>query len=256
MNQSQIFISYTSDNRPFARKLYNDLLSAGYWVWMDKMNLEAAHKWEPQIHVNLMKSKTLIALISSKSIKSDWVKHEGSMALALDQKIIPVKIEPGKLAGKLPIWAADIELLDLIEGSADYEDKFQELMYQLGQPLPIRQYIEHVLIQKKYDPELLLDEVGLALVERHYHDLHLSKDKKELLDKLITETRSKMETAWMRYERLKREKERVQQQNTDLLEQLQAAKWDNLFQNSFIALLYVISIAFACSLIVIAIRFW
>lgn len=182
MNQSQIFISYTSDNRPFARKLYNDLLSAGYWVWMDKMNLEAAHKWEPQIHVNLMKSKTLIAIISSKSIESDWVKHEGSMALALDQKIITVKIEPGKLSGKLPIWAADIELLDLIEGSADYDDKFHELMYQLGQPLPIRQYIEHVLIQKKYDPDLLLDEVGLALVERHYHDLHLSKDKKELLD--------------------------------------------------------------------------
>src|SRR5215211_1931643 len=115
MQQSQIFISYSSLNRPFAVKIYNDLLSAGYWVWMDP-KLKPAEKWEPQIEDNLRKSETFIVLISSESIDSEWVKHEGSMAFALNQDIVPVQISP-KFTGNLPIWVGKIQLLKLFEGS-------------------------------------------------------------------------------------------------------------------------------------------
>ena len=36
MEQSQIFISYSKLNKPFADKIYEDLLTDGYWIWMDK----------------------------------------------------------------------------------------------------------------------------------------------------------------------------------------------------------------------------
>src|SRR5688572_18886912 len=153
MEQSQIFLSYSSLNRPFADKIYNDLLSARYWVWMDK-RLKPAEQWEPQIDENLRKSSIFIVLISSQSIASDWVKHEGSMAFALNQKIVPVQIA-AEFTGKLPIWVEKIQLHKLIDGSTNYYDKFQELKQLLGIPLPIRQHLDEMLVHYQNSHMLL-----------------------------------------------------------------------------------------------------
>lgn len=210
MKQSQIFISYTRANYQIAHKLYDELLSDGYWVWIDK-RLEEAKEWEPQIDENLRKSKTLIALISSKSVGSDWVKHEGSIAFALNQLLIPVKIEPfgNYSASNLPIWAAKIQLLELIEGSPNYNDQYQRLKQILGSPLPIRQHIEEMLIHYK-NSGMLLDEVALALIEKHYNELYLPEDKKILADKLIEESRRKLDNYWMRLAKLEKDYENAQ----------------------------------------------
>lgn len=142
----QIFISHSSQDNQFAGRLYAALLSDGYWVWMDS-SLEAAKEWEPQIDDNLRKSVTLIALFSSQSIKSDWVKHEGSMMFALNRAIIPVNIEEPRtyLSRDLPVWARRLQLLNLIEGSTEYEEQYLELKRLLGKPLPIRQYLIQML---------------------------------------------------------------------------------------------------------------
>jgi hypothetical protein len=163
MKQSQIFISHSSSDHQFACKLYDSLLSEQYWVWIDKKKLEAGKQWEPQIDENLRKSEVLIALISSKSIVSNWVKHEGSMAFALNRAIIPIKIEPGEYsAANLPIWAAKIQLLDLIEGSPNYDDQYKVLKQLLGDPLPIRQHV--LVLQRKVTSEKLkLSEFFLAV---------------------------------------------------------------------------------------------
>lgn len=205
MNQSQIFISYSSKDYPVARTLYEDLLSDRYWVWIDKKNLEAAKEWEPQIDENLRKSNILIALISSNSVASDWVKHEGSMAFALGQIIIPINIEPikGYSAEKIPIWAAKIQLSELFKGSPDYSDQYQKLKQLLGEPLPIRQHLLEMLIHYK-NSGMLLDEVALALIQRHYDELNLTKEQKELADKLIEESKRKLENYWDKYEKLEK----------------------------------------------------
>ena len=201
MNQSQIFISYSSKDYSFARKLYDELITDRYWVWIDKKNLEPAKEWEPQIDENLRKSKTFMVLISSNSVGSDWVKHEGSMAFALGQRIIPIKIEP--FVGNLPIWAAPIQLSDLIKGSPDYSNQYQELKQLLGEPLPIRQHLKEMLIHYK-NSGMLLDEVALTLIQRHYDDLYLTDNEKELADKLIEESKRKLEDYWERYEELEK----------------------------------------------------
>lgn len=211
MKPSQIFISYSSKDYQFALKLYDDLLSSRYWVWIDKKNLEAGKEWEPQLEDNLRKSNTLVALISSNSVKSDWVKHEGSIAYALNQAIIPVKIEPFEKysANDLPIWASKIQLLDLIEGSPEYDDQFQKLKQNLGEPLPIRQHLKEMLIHYK-NSGMLLDEVALSLIERHYDELYLTKEEKVLADKLIEESKRKLEDYWVRYNKLQRDYENAQ----------------------------------------------
>ncbi len=249
MNQSQIFISYSSKNYQLACKLYDDLLSGGYWVWIDKKNLEAAKEWEPQIDENLRKSKMFIALISSKSVESDWVKHEGSMAFARDQIIIPVKIEPFGTysAANLPIWAAKIQLLDLIEGSPDYGDQFEKLKQLLGEPLSIRKHLLEMLDHYKRD-QVLLDEVALDLVLRHYDELHLTKEQKTIADKLIKESRRKLDSYWVRYDKLQKDVENLTEKNQSLMS-------DRIFNFAFIGLLYAIFFSFLFFLLFIVFNY-
>lgn len=204
MAQSQIFISHSSADKAFTEKLYDALLADGYWVWMDK-SLEPAEKWEPQIDEQLRKSKIFLVLFSSASVSSDWVKHEGSMALALNQQIIPVKIDPSctDLEQGLPIWAKPIQLHRLFEGSADYYDQYQELKQLLGKPLPIRQYLVQMLRHYK-ESGMLLDEVALALIDKHYEQLNLPRAQQLLADELIQESRFRLASYWIRYERLRK----------------------------------------------------
>jgi hypothetical protein len=218
--------------------------------------LEPAKEWEPQIDENLRKSKTLIALISSQSVKSDWVKHEGSMALAFNQAIIPVKVEPFGTysAVNLPIWAGKIQLLELIEGSKDYDDQFQKLKQLLGEPLPIRQHLVEMLLHYK-NSGMLLDEVALALIERHYDELSLPKEKKELADKLIEESRRKLDTYWVRYDKLQKDYEIANKNITNFTEKNQFLLSDRLFHIAFVGLLYVIFFSFLFVLLLIIFYF-
>jgi hypothetical protein len=203
MAQTQIFISHSSSDKPFTEKLYETLLADGYWVWMDK-SLQPAEKWEPQIDENLRKSKIFLVLFSSVSVKSDWVRHEGSMALALNQQIIPVKIDPSctDLEQNLPIWAKPIQLHTLFEGFADYEDQYQELKQLLGKPLPIRQYLIQMLKHYK-ESGMLLDEVALALIEKHYDQLNLTRAQQLIADEVIQESKFRLASYWIRYNNLK-----------------------------------------------------
>lgn len=167
------------------------------------------------------------------------------MAYALGWHIIPVQIEPfGKYTSKqLPMWAAKLQLHTLFEGSADYDDKFQELKQLLGTPLPIRQYIEEMLVHFQ-NSHVLLDDVGLALVERHYHELHLPKDKKELADKLIRESRRKKLDYLKRYDALQDDYEQEQQENDRLKKKIEKMGTDRIIDVGAFTVLTIIILSF------------
>jgi hypothetical protein len=199
----QIFISHSSADNVCVERLYNDLMDARYWVWMDKKNLRGGEKWEPQIDESLRKSTIFLVMFSPASIGSHWVRHEGSMAFALNQLLIPVNIEPSRSYAiqELPLWARPIQLMDLFDGSDQYADQLALLKQRLGKPLPIRQYLLQHLEHYKKD-KVLLDEVSLDLIERHYDELHLFGTQKRIADELIQESRFKLDSYWIRYHKL------------------------------------------------------
>lgn len=243
MAQTQIFISHSSADKTFTDKLYDALLADGYWVWMDK-SLQPAEKWEPQIDEQLRKSKIFLVLLSSASVGSDWVKHEGSMALALNQQIIPVKIDAActDLEQRLPIWAKPIQLHRLFEGSADYDEKYQELKQLLGRPLPIRQYLIQML--KNYqESHMLLDEVALALIDKNYHELHLTRSQQLIADQLIQESRFRLASYWIRYEKLKNAYDRTRTEYLTLKQETKGLESDVTLRN-FVLFLFGVAFIF------------
>jgi hypothetical protein len=199
----QIFISHSSADNACVERLYDHLIDERYWVWMDKKDLRGGEKWEPQIDENLRKASIFLVLFSPTSLKSPWVWHEGSMAFALNQRIVPVNIEPGQsyLIKDLPLWTQPIQLLDLFDGLPQYGDQLQLLKQRLGTPIPIRQFLLQSLEHYKRDG-VLLDEVSLALVERHYDALHLMGSQRRIADELIQESKFKLEAYWIRYNKL------------------------------------------------------
>jgi hypothetical protein len=213
----QIFISHSSADNSCVERLYDHLINDRFWVWMDKKNLRGGEKWEPQIDENLRKAKIFLVLFSPTSLKSDWVRHEGSMAFALNQLIIPVNIEPARsyMIKDLPLWARSIQLLDLFDGLPEYADQLQLLKQRLGTPIPIRQFLLQNLEHYKRDG-VLLDEVSLALIERHYDDLNLMGSQKRIADELIRESRFKLESYWIRYDKLNKAYKQSRTENLEL----------------------------------------
>ena len=233
----QIFISHTSADNQVAFSLYDHLLNARYWVWMDKKDLRAGEKWPAQLDENLRKSTKLIVLFSSESIKSDWVKHEGSMASALNQTIIPVNIEPSRsyLSRDLALWAREIQLYELYEGSADYADQLELVKRRLGHPLPIRQHLLEML-RHYQESKVLLDEGSLDLIERHYGELHLSAAQKRIADELIRESKLKLESYWIRYDKLNKAYKTARTEGLELKQVVRSLHADKMLRQFLLVL--------------------
>lgn len=224
MLENQIFISYSTKNNDIAIQLYNDLLHDGYPVWIDKAT-EEMKEWKPQIEDNLRHSNRYVVLISSHSVKSKWVLHEGSMAYALKQMMIPLKIEEfGEYSAKeLPLWVEEIQLVDFVNPLSDYENKLRKLKQYLGDPLPIQKHLEEMMIQYKTSG-ILLGEVALDLIEKHKHILIFPEGSNELIEK----SKRALENYWTRYDNLEKDYESAKEIIDNLQNKYEKEKIDKL----------------------------
>lgn len=245
VNGDPIFLSHSSEDNDFACRLYEHLQSARYWVWMDKYNIRAGKKWEPQIDENLRKSKIFIFLMSQPAAESEWVRHEGSMALALNRKLITVRFRPGEKYGsyKLPLWARPIQPINLFEGTAEYPDQLEELAQLLGKPLPIREYLLNTLPHFQASGQLL-DEGALELVEQHFAELHLKGAQKRLAIELIRESRSRLDSYWIRHKKLKDAYDLARTENL-------SGKLKNKEQESAIILRQILLVFYAAAILIL-----
>jgi hypothetical protein len=71
-----LFISYSSHDRAWARRLETDLRARGVNCFLDQLRLTKGDKWEPQLIANLLDSRHFLVLWSEKARASDWVSEE------------------------------------------------------------------------------------------------------------------------------------------------------------------------------------
>lgn len=70
------FISYSSDDEEFARRLYNDLQAAGVRVWFAPEDLKIGDEFGKMINREIRLRDKLILVLSESSVNSDWVAFE------------------------------------------------------------------------------------------------------------------------------------------------------------------------------------
>ncbi|MET0648419.1 MAG: toll/interleukin-1 receptor domain-containing protein [Pyrinomonadaceae bacterium] len=84
-NQYDLFISYSSADRPWAQKLFDDLRARGVNPYFDRERLDVGRPWETQLAQAVRGSKSLVVLWSGNAEKSSWVRREmGTFEAAID----------------------------------------------------------------------------------------------------------------------------------------------------------------------------
>ncbi len=107
-----IFISYSSKDKDFTKKIYDYLYENGYSVWWDKKITGGNIPWPSQIGNAIENCKAFILVLSSSSENSEHVYKEVQIAMESNKIIIPVSekdfIIPKKfryhLAGKQTVF--------------------------------------------------------------------------------------------------------------------------------------------------------
>ncbi|MEI6947342.1 toll/interleukin-1 receptor domain-containing protein [Paraflavisolibacter sp. H34] len=96
--KSKIFVSHSSVDKPFVRKLISTLSGSDLNFWIDEKEISGGDDIQYSISENLRASNFLIAVISKDSVNSKWVKFELSqfMGIADNRNIIPIIIDKGE----------------------------------------------------------------------------------------------------------------------------------------------------------------
>ena len=117
----RIFFSYARSDDEFARKLTSDLSALGFEPWLDQTNLSPGENWEKSILTAIRDSDYIFLLLSSNSIKSEWVRREVEAALRHHPKdtgrLVPVLLDR-RVALQVPSPLNKIQWLDLSEPSS------------------------------------------------------------------------------------------------------------------------------------------
>ena len=100
------FISYSSKDDAFARRLYADLQSNNVRCWFAPEELKWGEKIRPGIDEAIRLNDKLLLILSKHSVASGWVEHEVKTALAKERKekravLFPVRLDKAVLESPL-----------------------------------------------------------------------------------------------------------------------------------------------------------
>lgn len=92
------FLCHSSVDKSIVEAIAKEFISNGIEVWLDKWEIRAGDSIIEKISEGLSKNDFLIAFLSRKSVKSNWVKREMNIALTRElrtkrTRVIPVLLE-------------------------------------------------------------------------------------------------------------------------------------------------------------------
>lgn len=125
-----IFISHSSVDKKYARKLFNELNRVGVKVWLDEREIKVGEDIISNIERGLRESDYLAIILTSNSISSRWVKEELNSFRMRQIKEGITKV--------LPLLFEECELPPLLISKKwadfryNFDDGFRDLLYTLG----------------------------------------------------------------------------------------------------------------------------
>jgi uncharacterized protein YjbI with pentapeptide repeats len=120
------FISYSTHDKLFANRLYNDLQKNGVRCWFAPENMRIGQRIRPTIDHSIHINDKLLLILSKNSITSQWVEKEVETAFDEERKrlkpvLFPVRIDDTVMETP-EAWAADIRRTRHIGNFTDWEN--------------------------------------------------------------------------------------------------------------------------------------
>ncbi|MCL4272654.1 MAG: tetratricopeptide repeat protein [Anaerolineales bacterium] len=142
MGQEHIFISHSSKNDVFVKKLRETLELFGELPWVDSRELTGGDELEATIEKEVRSARYFLVVISIDALSSEWVQKEVRWAQDEAQKrsdgykIIPVVL-PGVQMGILKLLFPKEPVYIVIEDKpTGFSDAMQKIFAALGKELP------------------------------------------------------------------------------------------------------------------------
>lgn len=140
------FISYSSKDEDFARRLHEGLQGRNVRTWFAPEDLKIGDRFRSRIDESIRIHDKLVIILSANSVNSDWVETEVESALEREQKegkdvLFPIAIDEEGFTSKQP-WAADIRRKRHIgdfrqwKSHDDYTTAFDRLVRDLKKSQP------------------------------------------------------------------------------------------------------------------------
>jgi hypothetical protein len=142
-----IFLSHSSTDKPFVRRLAERLTESGVRVWLDEAQLQVGDSLIDKISEAIRGVDFVVAVISKHSLKSPWAKKELSLAITKEIK--------GQKVVVLPALIDDCEVPASLEDKvyADFRDPQQfdqaanKLLRAMGVTADRRNYRSGIAIE-------------------------------------------------------------------------------------------------------------
>jgi hypothetical protein len=120
------FVSHSTKDKPFVRKLASDLVASGVKVWIDEQNILVGDSIPEKIAQGLAESDFFLIVLSKNSVNSEWVRKELNSAIVHEIERRKVTILPIKLDdAKMPETIKDKLYADF---SKSYEEGLEKLI--------------------------------------------------------------------------------------------------------------------------------
>lgn len=107
-----VFISYSSKNAKYAKKIYEMFEGSGIKCWMDESSIGTARVFSEEISEGLKNSKILVLVCSKDAQDSEYVNTEVGTAFFDDMPIIAFKIDDWIPTDDLKFYLKNTQWLD------------------------------------------------------------------------------------------------------------------------------------------------
>jgi internalin A len=89
----KVFISYSHQDKAFAKKLASELEGQGMKVWWDFDSLKGGQDWQKEIERGIKQCDFLLVALTSDAVASEWVGNEITDANNAQKTIIPLHLK-------------------------------------------------------------------------------------------------------------------------------------------------------------------
>jgi len=135
------FISYSSKDEAFAKKLHRDLQAEHVRCWFAPDDLKIGDKFRTKIDEAVRMYDKLLLVLTDSSVKSTWVEKEAETAFEKERKqkrtvLFPIRLDDAVMKTE-EAWAADIRRTRHIgdfrkwKNPDEYQKAFGRLMQDL-----------------------------------------------------------------------------------------------------------------------------
>ncbi len=125
-----VFLSHSSKDKDFVRKVADRLVGAGATVWIDEAELDIGDSLIEKIGEGIRDCDFVVAVISRNSVQSNWVQKELSLAMTREIhgrriRVLPIVIDDCK--SDMPFFLTDKLYADFTQMDS-FESQFDRLL--------------------------------------------------------------------------------------------------------------------------------